>query len=589
MKKNSLIKRTLAILLAVMTIMSLAACSGGGAGDEDSYKITYWIAVGEDTSYYPDYDDNPVVQYLRDNYTFNGKKLEIDFCVAPPGSESDDWSTLINTGSYCGVMSMTKATATVAELYDDGIIWDLTELVPQHMPNLMAFLKANPELEDYLYTYVDGEKKILSLTGFSDTQESNFEGYVYRRDWIAKYGKNPSTGAAFTYGFADPADNESWYDDVVFPSGGTDPIYISDWEWMFEIFETAMAAEGITGGYCFSPYYLGYMATGDLYSGFGGGAPTWYYDGERIVYGLTNDNMRAYLQCLNTWYKNAWLNSTFDECTGDMFYAVDTANVFQGKVGLWQGRVSTVGTQIAEEGTATEGCMVYGCSQPINDIYGGAQQQNVQPNVYYLPPRNGQSAVLTDKLSEAEVIAFLEYIDYLYTEEGAILANCGLNKEQYEAYKPEYYTNNGMTDGAFYEEEVNGEIVRYAYIDPNSTQNIAARLGRVMIKLTLAHALESGADVYLEHATEQWDCYPTVDALPHSVEASISLEQNQRITKIEASLNQFLSRTVPAMIKGDGYDIWDDTSWTTFCNDAVKYRANEVTAIYQGVLENIDN
>ena len=58
---------------------------------------------------------------------------------------------------------------------------------------------------------------------------------------------------------------------MVFPSGGDEPIYISDWEWMFDIFAKAMDDLGITDGYCYAPYYLGYLETGDLSSGFGGG------------------------------------------------------------------------------------------------------------------------------------------------------------------------------------------------------------------------------------------------------------------------------------------------------------------------------
>lgn len=68
---------------------------------------------------------------------------------------------------------------------------------------------------------------------------------MYRRDWIVKYGKHPQTGQAFTGGYTDPNDVDSWTDDVVFPSGGTDPVYISDWEWMFGSFTEAMAASGL--------------------------------------------------------------------------------------------------------------------------------------------------------------------------------------------------------------------------------------------------------------------------------------------------------------------------------------------------------
>ena len=68
---------------------------------------------------------------------------------------------------------------------------------------------------------------------------------MYRRDWLVNYGTNPQTGEAFSGEWKDG----EWTDNVVFPSGGTDPVYISDWEWMFDIFETALQMQGMTDGY----------------------------------------------------------------------------------------------------------------------------------------------------------------------------------------------------------------------------------------------------------------------------------------------------------------------------------------------------
>lgn len=267
----------------------------------------------------------------------------------------------------------------------------------------------------------------------------------------------------------------------MFPSGGDEPIYISDWEWMFEIFAKALAGEGISDGYCYAPYYMGYMQTGDLYTGFGGGAPYWYYDSDndQISYGFTNDNMRAYLQCLNTWYKKGWIDPGFDENTGDMFYAVDTASVFQGKVGLWQGRMSTVGTQIDSGEGYNKGAVVYGCRQPINDIYGGSEQQGKAPNLMYQNSRyDANPVVLTDKMTEDEVIAFLEFVDFLFTDEGALLCTVGLNSEQLEKSPSEFYEAQGMTDGAYTVEQIDGQTVLHPIADPTTTIFTAAKLER---------------------------------------------------------------------------------------------------------------
>lgn len=252
-------KKIGAVCMAGM--MALSAVALGGCGDSkksngDAWQMSYWIPKAEDSRFYDEYEENPVLQYIEANYEFNGKKIDIDFYTAPPGGEQDDFNNLLGTGEYCDIMDLSMSSTTAAELYDQGILQDLTDLISEHMPNYTAFLEEHPDIAEDIYSIVDGEKKVLTLHSIAVERDDPFEGFCYRRDWVAKYGKNPQTGKAFTYGFKDENDPESWEDDVVFPSGNTEPIYISDWEWMFDIFETAMKDQGITDGYCFAPYYI---------------------------------------------------------------------------------------------------------------------------------------------------------------------------------------------------------------------------------------------------------------------------------------------------------------------------------------------
>lgn len=583
-RKNRLFKKLVVAAVAAGCVASLAACGSDDSDNGDAITISYWSPRGEDASHYAEYEDNPIIQYIEKNYTFNDKKVHFDFYIAPPGSESDDFSTLIGTGDYCDVMDMSMASSSAVELYEEDIAWDLTELVPANMPNYMAFLEANPDCESSLYSIVDGEKKILLLRGFTDEAQDSFQGFCYRRDWLAKYGTNPQTGAAFTGRFTDESDPESWEDDVVFPNGTDEPLYISDWEWMFGIFEKAMEEQGITDGYCYSPYYLGYMQTGDFATGFGGGAPYWYNDNGTCVNGITTDNFRACLQCLNTWYQKGWIDSSFAEHTSDMFFAVDPAKVFQGKVGLWQGRISTVGTQIDADDAYTDGAVVYGCRQPINDIYGGPEQQNKEPNHMYQFSKIRTGVVLTKKMDEEKVITFLKFVDFMFSEEGMLLRG-GLNKEQYESSQDEFYTSLGMTEGLYSIVEEDGKNVVKYNIDTSSTAFSAATLNRMQPVLQKVSDVDQGYDHYLKQAIESWDYYENSAALTEGVLNAVSVEDSKEITKIRANYDQFLGRSIAPMIKGSGYDIWDDVSWDQFVSDVNKYQGGKVTEIYQKAID----
>ena len=582
-----------------LTLMSLLLCvmlvlTGCGSKDEqktpgdgnettgraEPRKITYWIPKGEDARYYAEYEDNPVVQYIYANYEFNGAPLYIDFFTAPIGSEQDNFNVLLSTGEYCGVMDVSMNTGTSpAALYEQGIILDLTDLYEEYMPNYCAVLDRFPELKNDTYSVIDGEKKVLSLYTLQTMPDDPFEGYCYRRDWIAKYGKNPVTGEPFTYGFTDPENTDTWQDDIVFPSGETEPIYISDWEWMFDIFKTAITEQGISGGYCFAPYYMGYMETGDLSSSFGGGGIGYSIKDGVIVDGYTSDNARAYMQCLNNWYNNGWIDTAFAEHTNDMFYAIDIESVYQGKVGLWQGRPSALGNQLDTGSGYTEGAMVFGCRLPINDVYGGDAQKNIAPDRYMRTTQLGGGIVLTNKLSQDEAIAFMQFIDFLFTEEGDRLRNVGLNQEQYEAFGSELYDRLGVKGGNY---TIDDEGYIHSFFTDNSNpDSVAVIMGRVIGLVDHTHTLFEYVP-YVTDGVAAWAYYPNSAAVGAGVINAVPVSQQKTITKLKANLDHFLAKTIPQIIKGTStYDIYDDDSWAQFVKDAQKYGSSTIAEYYQ--------
>ena len=411
---------TLAVLTLLMGVIPAAVA-------EETVTFSYWIPRNEDTSYYDNYRQNPVIQYLLGTRTYEGKKLELEFKAGIPGSERDNFSNMLSTESLTDVFNLAYCDYTPETLLKDDYILDLTEWIPKYMPNYMAALEKSPELK----AYVTNDGKYLALYGIREKAQSNFMGILYRRDWIAKYGQNPVTGAPFTYGFGEAKNAQTWTDDVVFPSGGTEPIYISDWEWMFDIFTKAVEDLGISDGYCFAPYFKGYNEDGTLYSGFGGGTPMWYRTSDNhAAFGGGSNNLRAYLACMNTWYKKGYLDPSFAERTSDQVYSINSAGVHTGKVGLWIGRNSEVGTQLDAGDAWTSGIMVMGARQPINDIYGGEAQKGKEPDSMYQMSRLSQPIAVSNKVTEEELPTVLSFLDSFYTEEGGILLAIGMNAEQ---------------------------------------------------------------------------------------------------------------------------------------------------------------
>ena len=598
-------KKVLAVLLCMVLIVSMVGCksSSDGAGVPEDRTFSYWIGVGEDSSYYTTYDENPVVKYLLSKTygtdgSGNGKKIDLNFMVPVAGTQKESITTLVATGEYPDIFDMTYYPGTAAELYSEGITLDLTDYVEKYMPNYMAYMEVNPDFKTTATNMVDGESKILQLFAHGTMVSDMWGGYMYRRDWIVKYGTNPKDGSSFSGEFTvmkedGTPDPDSWVDNVIFPSGGADPIYISDWEWMLDIFSKAIEDLGITDGYGMSLYYPGYFVPGDLVSGFGGGGPAWYkQDKENIGFGGNSDDFRAYLQCMNTWYKNGWIDKAFPEHATDAFYQVDQQKVFQGKVGLWYGMQSAVGGRLDDPSNPyLEGYVGASASTPINDIYGTAEQQNIEPYCMYQDSTDGQSIVISEKAKEKDLEALFTFFNYMCTPEGAKLKAFGFNKDQYEETKDELYTKNGLTEGAYQEIKIASGETRYEVIDKlvNDTGSLMSavtglRVYGVNINTERSH--EKELPTYRNNM-EQWIRYKNTGFISSAFKGQFSSENAKIFSKIETNVNEFMTKSVPTFIKGEK-DPYNDGDWNAYVKAMSKYTPEKGTQIYQDTLDAIN-
>lgn len=600
-------KKALVLLLAGVTGFAMAGCgesgrSGNGATDDTTYSV--WIGKAEDSSYYSDYHDNPILPYYTGKTYENadGEEVYVDleFFVPAAGAEADNFNTLIATGDYMDVMDLTYYTGAVGDLYEEGVVLDLTDYM-EYMPNYTNYLNEHPEVKLYATTLVDGQPRYLSIYVINTTLEE-WQGLTYRRDWIVKYGKNPVTGAAFSGSFTvqneDGSWNEdSWVDDVVFPSGNSDPIYISDWEWMFEIFTKAMEDLGITDGYCTSIYYRGFSAMGLSNASFGGGMATWYLSKDgTIAFGGSSDETRAYLQCMNTWYKNGWLDKAFAEHTNVFPWRIDEAKVRQGKVGAWHGMDSQLFTRMRSDDALTKDIMVFAAPYPINDIYGGSEQKNKEPYTLYQQSALTKAFVVTDKVQEKDLVALLRFMDEFYVPENAILNSNGYDKEEIAENQNEYYLAHGLEDGAVWDSGLLAEDGRKIYyINPVVSDDLTLQptvaIGRLWglqgetptkIKIPVGQT-----DQFRYMKETVWrDMYKDTGTLSTSFFSQLSTAQSKVYGATKTNVETFMEMHLPSFIKGEK-DPYSDSDWEAYCKALEKYNPGAATQVLQEVLESL--
>lgn len=589
--------------------LGIAAALGGcgilrGAGNtatdlnpEDDTYYTMWIHSGPGSSYYTEYEDNPAVKYAETmTWGEEGKSIFIDFVIPPANKEPDDLQNMYINGNLTHVLDGVICDSADI-MYANNRIIDLTEYVNQYMPNYKKVLDTVEDVRKSAVFNIDGEEKILGIVTVNESYKDVNFGYEYRRDWIVKYGSNPQTGAAFSGGYTDESDPDSWEDDVVFPSGGSDPVYISDWEWMFGIFETAMEDMGIDDGYCISMYYPGYMWSGGLCSSFGGGTPMFYVNDQgQACFGGVSDSFRTYLECLSAWYEKGWLDKTFDQKTSDAHYAIDSAKIHQGKIGIWYGQQSTLGNRIYNQNDPSqtplaEGIFVAGAPMPINDIYGPEECRNVIPDCTAAGVgMQGSPVYITTKAVEdgKDIAALCAFFDYFYTEEGAVVKTVGLNQEQVQASGSDFYEKNGLTEGA-YTNVSDGEY-RYRLADAlaldGGNLKIAVSADK-MPGLALVKSVDKCQSATFRASMDAWIKYPNIGLWNGTPGFLIEEEDSKAIDKIRTKLLNYLDAHTMEFIKGQK-DVTDDKTWEDWCTMLRKQNYEKALNLVQPYVEKYD-
>lgn len=599
-------------LAAIVTMLGLTVgvLSGCSTQTETSGKFTWWIPEGEDAVYYQGYNENPVVQYLQ-AMTFGEKneKIELDFVVPPSGTAQENITTAVSTGEYQDIIDTATIvnTMSVLELYDAGIALDLTEYVNQYMPNYRAYLEANPELQKTATNLVDGEVKYLQLWSYQDAIQM-WGGWNYRRDWIVKYGQFPSghenEGEAFAGGY--DADG-IWQDDVIFPSwysndmdwyktvhpdwDGSDPVTISDWEWMLEIFQSAIESEEITGGYPMSLYYPGYYETGDLATSFGGGGTVWYIDeAGNVQFGMTDDGFRTYLECVSHWYAQGWIDKSFSDKSKVMFYEIDNDKVYQGKVGLWFGMISALNDGLCsdEDGTIN----VWGARQPINDKYGGENVKFKEPTVMYQVTPEMRSVVITDKAKDKNLELLFTVLDYMYTDEFSKMAIFGLTGEQNAVINSPLLEKLGIAKIGSYVEYQTDDGVRYGVPTKNdagedvfiSLTDSDAMRGSKLIGVA-CNSLKFFTDpIVVTHGMSEYSYYKLTGGIVDSLIGQMDADDAKDLSSIKLDVREFGAKYVPDFVKGSK-DATDDSDWEKFVAALNKKNPDSGTTMLKTLLD----
>ena len=406
--KNS--KKALALLLTLMLAASMVSCGGNGdsgsSGTSDSTtstgdastgsdtsgeaaptEVSLPLADGESLSYFIALDANAsiVVDDYNDNEFFQALEEKTGVHIDWMMNSSSDFVTNFNL--MIASNQIPDMVYGVASYYsdgldasiDDGYFLDLTDKVDEYMPNYQALRKADPQVE--IDTMTDSGRLACVYAVYTEEQ-GPWYGMQMRKDWLDELGMDVPT----TY---------------------------DEWEAALTGFKDQLGA--------YAPLSLTFNGfdtmNGGLSAGYGVWA-TWQLDETgKVNWGPAMDGWKDYLTKMNDWFEKGLIDPDF--MAQDAFM-VDLTSVITGKTGAW----TSMYTMPSLYEASSEDPDMY-----IVPVTGPVVNEGDELHLRYRNVYTGTTTSVSADCSNWELA--LRWLDYLFSEEGARLANYGVEGDTY--------------------------------------------------------------------------------------------------------------------------------------------------------------
>lgn len=421
-------KRLIALLMCALMLIGSMACSSGETSQNDSSQAETSQAQEQSTA-----DSAGDTSQAEDSqaevsgevtYPLTDEPIELSYYIKINGAMSatmetyadveffkmlqektnvsikwdhnctdDNFAMMIASGEYPDMINwnLGNAAGGVQALLEDGVIVDLTELMPQYAPAYYSWMQDNPE-EDKAFKLDDGT--LYQFVNFNANWEDHSMEYfkilgpMIRQDWLDQLGLDMPTT--------------------------TDELY----EVLVAFRDNDMNGDGDTTDEVPFVINKGYDAIKALAGSFGCRLDVQMgEDGSTIVYGPATENFRTYMRYLNKLYTEGLINS-------DFAVNEDANNLItQNKAGF---TLSSMGSTLIAN-------------------HDNLKMQNEEYNLVSVPwligpdgyqcdisdvNANPRSTAITTACENVEIA--LRWLDYAYTEEGSIESTFGIEGQSFE-------------------------------------------------------------------------------------------------------------------------------------------------------------
>jgi hypothetical protein len=446
---------------------------------------------------------------------------------------------MFGTGEYTDVIDVSSYTGSISELYKDGVIVDIAKYL-DYMPNLKKWIETDDEVRRSAY---NDDGQIFGMPDFAEDVTLQWGGMVYRRDIL-----ETMTGG-----------------NIAFPSGKTEPTTLADWDYMLPLFKAYFEAAGMGNSAVLILPYNGSWYYGDLCSGFGFHSQDYYVENGTVKHGLLSDGFYNYIIKMKEWYQAGYIYKDFATRTNDPFYLPNTELTYGGAAGIWYGMTNQLGTAMSmpEYGLNV---VVNPLSTPIETGYTGGQIHHaVSPKL-----GNTKSPVITTQCKDIPKV--LSVLDYMYSQEGGMMWEYGLTKEQI----PEgdtIYAKAGLSEGTYWFE---GDTLVWNPVIAEKGIAYTELTGRRLTGYCPNSAGIASSEQFLKDADKTWTMYDSNDIIKVPTGLSYSSDDEKKIRENNVKITDYANSMISKFIMGT--EKFDEAAFEAFKNQLIAY----------GIQDNID-
>lgn len=490
-------------------------------------ELSMWLPLTPDmANTYSDLNEHIVVQAAED---VTG--VHINFTHASFFTANDEFNLMAVAGDYCDLISCAvKYYSTGGSgAMEDGIIIDLSELIPESAPDYQAVINSD---STHIAQSRSDTGEILAFYTWKD-EIYNRSGMQTRGDWLEALG-------------LDAPETYDEYEAVLraFQSqyGCTAAMQMYP--------SCLLTGSMLCGGYGVSGYYTVYDDSGEI--------PNVMFQIDGTAYcSLLEDGYRDYLTMLNRWYNDGLIYSDFLSGSCNPNDSKNLGDIYSGNTGIWYSEYQNLedyANSINDENAYITALKDPTIEKGDKTHFGGS---------IALGSSSGFTTSISTQCENTELAA--KWCNFWFTEQGFLLATYGIENESYTF-------------------DANGNPI-FTELVTNNPDGLAQREAQSMYSLSQFPTLSKKSVDFLSLNDAQiaaiavWDS--SIDGAYLMPDVSLTPEESAEYASIMSDINTYASTTVDQMVIGEiSLDDWDD-----FTNTLQEMHIDRCVEIYQTALD----